>query len=113
MSKKYRVFHLIKGLGRGGAERLLSEGLGCADLSRFVYGFGYFLPWKDALVSSLRDAGAEVTCFQSTKAFTMISFIAIFRYLELLGDLPVNGAESLSSTRNTMCRNVTIPGRGD
>jgi hypothetical protein len=59
----YRVFHLIKGLGRGGAERLLIDGMKCRD-QNFTYGYGYFLPWKDALVPDLKEQGADVICFQ-------------------------------------------------
>lgn len=62
-SRPIRVLHLIKGLGRGGAETLLAQGLRFADRERFTYGFGYFLPEKDALVASLAAEGADVTCF--------------------------------------------------
>jgi glycosyltransferase involved in cell wall biosynthesis len=64
MSRPYRVLHLIKSLGRGGAETLLKEGQKYSGNS-FQYAYGYFLPWKDALVSSLREAHAEVICFKS------------------------------------------------
>ena len=57
------MFHLIKSLGRGGAEVLLAEGLRVADRDRFTYAYGYFLPWKDAVVPSLEGQGAEVVCF--------------------------------------------------
>jgi glycosyltransferase involved in cell wall biosynthesis len=60
-----RVFQLIKSLGRGGAEMLLLENLRFSDRSRFEYGYGYFLPWKDALVSSLEGQGATVSCFRA------------------------------------------------
>ena len=60
-----RVFHLIKSLGRGGAEVLLAEGLAVADRERFGYGYGYFLPWKDAVVNELKATGAEVICFEA------------------------------------------------
>jgi L-malate glycosyltransferase len=62
-ARPIRVFHLIKSLGRGGAEMLLPEGLRFADRERFHYRYGYFLPWKDAVVPALRAEGAEVTCF--------------------------------------------------
>ena len=42
---------------------LLREGLRYRDESRFDYGYGYFLPWKDHLVPALEEQGAEVTCF--------------------------------------------------
>ena len=58
-----RVFHLIKSLGRGGAEMLLPEGLRYADRDRFTYAYGYFVPWKSAMVALLEEQGAQVTCF--------------------------------------------------
>jgi glycosyltransferase involved in cell wall biosynthesis len=63
VSRPVRVFHLIKSLGRGGAEQLLSEGLRVADRAQFDFRFGYFLPWKDAMVPALERQGADVTCF--------------------------------------------------
>lgn len=63
-----RVFHLIKSLGRGGAETLLSQGLASGDREHFEYGYGYFLPWKDQLVGELESQGAQVTCFSARTA---------------------------------------------
>lgn len=42
---------------------LLPESLRFADRDRFTYAYGYFLPWKDAMVPSLQAQGADVTCF--------------------------------------------------
>ena len=67
-----RVFHLIKSLGRGGAETLLVETLRAGDRSRFEYRYGYFLPWKDALVSSLQAEGADVVCFGARSNLTIL-----------------------------------------
>ena len=67
-----RVFHLIKSLGRGGAEMLLVENLRLADRGRFDYGYGYFLPWKSAMVPSLREQEAEVTCFDRRNVATIL-----------------------------------------
>ncbi len=61
----HRVFHLIKSLGRGGAEVLLAEGLTVADRERFAYGYGYFLPWKDTIVPALEAQEADVVCFEA------------------------------------------------
>lgn len=66
-----RVFHLIKGLGRGGAEMLLTDGPRASDPANFQYGFGYFLPHKDALVSELETHVGEVTCFSAATPFAM------------------------------------------
>jgi glycosyltransferase involved in cell wall biosynthesis len=65
VSRRYRVFHLIKGLGRGGAEVLLEQCLRFGDQRRYEYGFGYFLPRKDAIARPLREQGAEVVCFEA------------------------------------------------
>lgn len=62
-SRHVRVFHLIKSLGRGGAEMLLPEGLRHSDRERFTFAYGYFLPGKTAMVSALEEQGAPVTCF--------------------------------------------------
>jgi glycosyltransferase involved in cell wall biosynthesis len=57
-----RVLILIKGLGRGGAEQLLASAAPYYDRDRFEYEVAYQLPWKDALVPHLRDAGLRVHC---------------------------------------------------
>lgn len=59
-----KILHLIKGLGKGGAETLLVDGLAVADRRRFHYRYGYFLPWKDALVPRLTELGADVVPFR-------------------------------------------------
>ncbi len=80
---KIRVFHLIKGLGVGGAESLLSEGLAVADRGRFEFGFGYFLPWKDQLVETLESLGGEVTCFDAGSPLAMARSIPrVARFLK-------------------------------
>lgn len=61
--RKLRVFWLIKGLGLGGAERLLCAALPYLDRDTFDYEVGYFLPWKNALVPQIEGAGIPVTCF--------------------------------------------------
>jgi glycosyltransferase involved in cell wall biosynthesis len=63
---RIRVLHIIKSLGRGGAEMLLPETLKLHDPNRFHFTYVYFLPWKDQLVKSIRDAGGEVYCFEAT-----------------------------------------------
>lgn len=63
MRHRARVLWLAKGLGRGGAERLL---VGCAGhvAERFDVEVGYVLPWKDALVPELRVLGVPVHCLE-------------------------------------------------
>jgi glycosyltransferase involved in cell wall biosynthesis len=54
------VLHLIKGLGRGGAEQLLVDAVRHLDRDRRRYEVAYLLPWKDALVGELRSQGVAV-----------------------------------------------------
>src|SRR5688500_2109008 len=56
------VLHIIKSLGRGGAETLLAETLNEHDRDEFCFHYIFFLPWKDQMVKQLRDAGGTVTC---------------------------------------------------
>lgn len=62
------VLHLIKSLGLGGAENLLLSTARRESPRGVRYSFGYFLPWKDALVGPLRETGGEVTCFPARSA---------------------------------------------
>jgi glycosyltransferase involved in cell wall biosynthesis len=57
-----RVLVVIKGLGLGGAEKLLSEASRLWDGKRFDYRVAYMIPWKDQLVASLEGNGVDVTC---------------------------------------------------
>ncbi|MFM7329605.1 MAG: glycosyltransferase, partial [Bacteroidota bacterium] len=59
--EKYRVLHVIKGLGRGGAERLLLSTIRNHD-PRVQFTVVYFLPWKNQLADPLRSLGVEVYC---------------------------------------------------
>lgn len=63
------VLLVIKGLGRGGAERLLASGLRYIDPARFNVEVAYLLPWKDALVPDLRAQGVTVHLLESRRAF--------------------------------------------
>jgi len=58
--KKIKVLHLIKSLGRGGAETLLVETLKKHDNAAFEFHFIYFLPWKNQLVDDLKKNGGIV-----------------------------------------------------
>jgi glycosyltransferase involved in cell wall biosynthesis len=57
-----RVLILIKGLGRGGAERLLATAAPFLDRDHFDYEVAYLLPWKNALVPELEAAGVQTRC---------------------------------------------------
>jgi glycosyltransferase involved in cell wall biosynthesis len=59
---KRKILVLIKGLGLGGAERLLMDSLPFFDRARFEYHVGYLLPWKQLLVRDLERTGIPVHC---------------------------------------------------
>ncbi|MEN8238865.1 MAG: glycosyltransferase [Actinomycetota bacterium] len=63
----------IKGLGIGGAEKLIVEGCRFWDRDRFDYRVAYALPWKDQLVEPLLDQGIPVECFGSKRGMTPAS----------------------------------------
>jgi glycosyltransferase involved in cell wall biosynthesis len=60
---------LIKGLGIGGAERLLELALPYLDNSSFEYEVAYLLPHKNALVPAFEQAGVPVFCLNRTRAY--------------------------------------------
>jgi glycosyltransferase involved in cell wall biosynthesis len=56
------VCWLVKGLGPGGAERLLVAAAGAHDRDAFDIEVAYLLPWKDHLVGELAALGVTSTC---------------------------------------------------
>ena len=92
------VLHLIKGLGRGGAEMLLLETRRAARPTPFLHTYGYLLPAKDDLAEPLRDLGSEVLCFSTRSALTLPSTVLrLARYLRdsdtalVHAHLPISG----------------------
>jgi glycosyltransferase involved in cell wall biosynthesis len=81
MSGKIRVLVLIKGLGVGGAERLLERAVPYFDRDRYDYQVAYFLPWKDALVPSFKDGGIPVHCLNNRSAADVAVFGRLIRLL--------------------------------
>ncbi|HEX6427584.1 MAG TPA: glycosyltransferase [Niastella sp.] len=59
------VLHIIKSLGRGGAEMLLPETLRQHDKQKFEFHYIYFLPWKNQMVSAIEEEGGKVVCVQA------------------------------------------------
>jgi glycosyltransferase involved in cell wall biosynthesis len=62
---------LIKGLGAGGAERLLCLAAEARDRQIFDCEAAYLLPWKDALVGELEAAGVPVTCLRGGREWDL------------------------------------------
>jgi L-malate glycosyltransferase len=65
-NRKVKILHVIKSLGRGGAEMLLPETLKYHDKSRFEFHYIYFLPWKDQMVKYIEANGGKVTCLEAS-----------------------------------------------
>jgi glycosyltransferase involved in cell wall biosynthesis len=61
------VLWLIKGLGPGGAERLLVSQAGATDTDAFAITAAYLVPWKDHLVAELRDRGVDAVCLDGER----------------------------------------------
>lgn len=69
--ERIRVLWLIKGLGAGGAERLLTLAARTRDRRAFEYHAAYVLPWKDALVHELEAEGVPVHCLLGGKEYDL------------------------------------------
>lgn len=59
------VLHIIKSLGRGGAEMLLPETLNKHDKNRYRFHYIYFIPWKYQMVEAIEKEGGRVTCLSA------------------------------------------------
>lgn len=60
MSKKIKILHLIKSLGRGGAEKLIPETAKVHDQHRFEFFCLYFYHQENNIVDELEQAGIQV-----------------------------------------------------
>ena len=81
---KVKVLHLIKSLGRGGAEMLLQETLKQHDTTKFEFHYIYFLPWKNQMVEGLLAAGGKVTNFSAkNNVVIMLQAKKVIDYIQL------------------------------
>lgn len=79
---KIRILHIIKSLGRGGAEVLLPATLRFHDTNRFEFHYIYFLPWKDQMVESIRLNGGVVVCVSArNNVELMFSYPRVLDYV--------------------------------
>ena len=74
-----KVLHIVKSLGRGGAEMLLQETLKQHNQQEFEFHFIYFLPWKNQMVAGLQEAGGIVKNFPA-KNNIFIIFLIFYKY---------------------------------
>ncbi|UBZ06851.1 glycosyltransferase [Salegentibacter mishustinae] len=81
--KKIKILHIIKSLGRGGAEMLIPETIKLHDQSRFEFHVIYFLPWKDQMVERILEAGGKVTCLSSSNNIKLLQqYPKVVQYCE-------------------------------
>jgi glycosyltransferase involved in cell wall biosynthesis len=78
---KIKILHIIKSLGRGGAEMLLPETLKSHNKEQFEFHYLYFLPWKNQLVEAIEKAGGKVTCLTANNNIQLLlQYPKIVRY---------------------------------
>lgn len=70
--RKIKVLHIIKSLGRGGAEMLLPETLKIHNQEKFDFHYIYFLPWKNQMHETIEEAGGKVTCIPSKNNISLL-----------------------------------------
>ena len=61
------ILVLIKGLGIGGAERLIADGAAFWNREAYDYRVAYVLPWKDQVVGDLETLDVPVRCIGTDK----------------------------------------------
>ncbi|WP_127127386.1 glycosyltransferase [Pseudoflavitalea rhizosphaerae] len=80
--RRLTVLHLIKSLGRGGAEMLLPESLKQHNHQEYEFHYIYFLPWKDQVVAEIRQAGGMVTCLPARNNIQILCrLFSLIRYI--------------------------------
>lgn len=80
-SRRIQVLWLIKGLGAGGAERLLVSLARVTDHTRFDYTVAYVLPHKDAFRPALEAAGVRVLCLSRPERSRLAWILPLRRLL--------------------------------
>jgi glycosyltransferase involved in cell wall biosynthesis len=78
---KKKVMILIKGLGAGGAEKLLSTSIPYLNRECYDYEVAYLLPHKNDLVHEFQEAGIPVFCINGQNPYDPRS---LFRMVKLL-----------------------------
>ena len=69
MTRRHKVMWVIKGLGAGGAERLLVDALPYIDRSTFEYEVAYLLPGKNDFVPDLKAGGIPTHCLDVQRSW--------------------------------------------
>ncbi len=92
------VLVAIKGLGVGGAEKLIAESARVWDRDHFEYHVAYALRWKDQLVPQLESLEVPVRCIGTRRGMTPRAWWNLRRHASAIGadlvhaHLPAMGA---------------------
>ena len=81
MTQRRKVLWLIKGLGLGGAEKLLSLSLPYIDRDKYDYEVAYLLPWKNALVDDFQRENIPVHCLNQSRPYDIRTLWRLNRLL--------------------------------
>ncbi len=87
--QKIKILHLVKSLGRGGAETLLVETAKLHDRQKVELHVIYFLPWKNQLVHELESLGVKVTNLPVSNNIQLISRFRIVESYMLNHDINI------------------------
>jgi len=80
---KIKVLHIIKSLGRGGAEMLLQETPKLHNKDEFEFHYIYFLPWKNQMVEGIESAGGIVNLIAAKNNIgLLLSARKIIKYIK-------------------------------
>lgn len=72
---KIKILHLIKSLGRGGAEMLLPETISQHNKEKYAFHVIYFLPWKDQMVKEIEMVGGQVICLNKSNNWKILTSV--------------------------------------
>jgi glycosyltransferase involved in cell wall biosynthesis len=82
VNSRLKVLNLIKGLGPGGAERLLVSGARVRDRDAFDVEVAYLLPWKTEFVKDLEGLGVRTRCLDVHHEQDLRWLLALRRLLD-------------------------------
>ncbi|GHB23734.1 glycosyltransferase [Mongoliitalea lutea] len=85
MSQKIRVLHLIKSLGRGGAEKLIPETVLMHHKDKFEFHCIYFYHQEENIVDELEGAGVRVHLIPSGNLGLFFQISKVRKYLHAHG----------------------------
>jgi glycosyltransferase involved in cell wall biosynthesis len=86
-ARRLRVLHVVKGLGPGGAERLLCSAAAARDREGFDYEVAYLVPWKNHLVAELAADGVPTHCLGGGATGAPVRHVADLRWVARLDRL--------------------------